>query len=108
MRNPVFLSYVTTIRRINGYIEGKGIGMTKREAGRLGGLQTARVHGREYMRAIGKKGAHTTWERYTLKPVGICGWAMIERMTGKVKALIDYTGFLPNGQSHNTERLGTI
>lgn len=69
--------------------------MTKRQAGRLGGLQTAHRHGREHMQAIGRRGAAVTWERYTLKPVDIAGWAMVERGSGRIKALISYDGFIP-------------
>lgn len=75
--------------------------MTKRQAGRLGGLTTARTHGKAHMQAIGKRGAAVTWQRYTLQPTGLSAWAMVERTTGKVKALITYAGFLPSAHAQD-------
>jgi len=56
----------------------------KAMAGRLGGLATVRKYGREYMRAIGKRGAAVLWERYSLQPWDTSGWALMERSTGKI------------------------
>jgi hypothetical protein len=36
------------------------------------------------MQDIGAKGALVTWTRYTLKPVGLTEYAMVERSTGKI------------------------
>lgn len=61
--------------------------MNKRQAGRLGGLETVRKYGIEHMRRIGKKGARATWSKYKLAPVGTSDFAMVERATGKIVAL---------------------
>ncbi len=58
-----------------------------REIGRRGGLATVQRYGREYMREIGRRGAAVTWQRYDLQPVGVSGWAMVERESGKVVAV---------------------
>lgn len=60
--------------------------MNKKDAGKLGGQATAAKYGREHMRAIGRRGAAVTRERYTLKPAGVSDFAMIDRKTGQVKA----------------------
>jgi hypothetical protein len=65
--------------------------MTKQDAGSMGGRKTFERYGSQHMRAIGKKGAGVTWERYTLAPVGVSGWAMVDRRTGEIKALTGYT-----------------
>lgn len=62
--------------------------MTKQDAGKLGGLATARKYGKPYMAAIGKRGAAVLWERYTLHPRGLSGWALVDRKTGEIKATI--------------------
>lgn len=58
----------------------------KRTAGRLGGLATVRKYGSDHMREIGRRGAAATWRRYNLLPIGIGGYAMVERDTGAVVA----------------------
>lgn len=63
--------------------------MTKQEAGSKGGRATVERHGREHMRTIGRKGAAVTWSRYTLSPVGLNRFAMVEKDTGKVKVIKD-------------------
>jgi hypothetical protein len=59
----------------------------RKAAGRKGGLRTVEKHGREYMSEIGKRGAATLWRRYHLRPVDVSGWALVDRETGKVKAV---------------------
>jgi len=59
----------------------------KRKAGRQGGLATYRKHGREHMQRIGRRGGEVTHERYHMHPVGLSGWAYIDRESGKVKAV---------------------
>lgn len=61
--------------------------LSKQAAGKLGGLATVAKHGREYMRAIGRRGAAELWRRYSLVPADTSGWALIERATGKVRAI---------------------
>ena len=51
----------------------------KAAAGRKGGLVTAAKHGREHFQAAGRKGAETTWKRYTLVPWGLNLFAMFSR-----------------------------
>lgn len=53
--------------------------MSKREAGRLGGMATFAKHGREYMQEIGKRGAMKFHETYSLKPYGQYQWAIVRR-----------------------------
>lgn len=60
---------------------------TKAKAGRLGGLATVKKYGREYMATIGRRGAAALYRRYRLTPAGVAGWALIDRETGKVKAV---------------------
>lgn len=60
---------------------------TKQKAGRLGGLRTVEKHGKEHMRTIGRRGAATTWKRYAIMPVDSSGYALVERATGKIRAI---------------------
>ncbi len=64
--------------------------MTKRAAGRLGGLATLAKHGPEHMRTIGRRGAATFWKRYHLAPVDIAAFAIVERATGRAVALTNF------------------
>lgn len=61
--------------------------MNKREAGQRGGQRTVQKHGKDYMRTIGKRGADATWRKYNLVPTGTSQWAMVDRITGEVKAI---------------------
>lgn len=54
-----------------------------------GGKTTSKKYGADHMRAIGKKGAEKTWEKYVLKPVGLNNFAMVEKETGEVKAYLN-------------------
>jgi len=58
-----------------------------KSAGSIGGRVTVERHGREHMRAIGKRGAKTTWTRYTLKPVNQSQYALVDRVTHEIKAI---------------------
>ena len=62
--------------------------MTKQQAGSKGGRQTFAKHGRSHMQQIGKRGAAVTWTRYTLKPVNQAQYAMVDRQTNIIKAVI--------------------
>jgi hypothetical protein len=59
----------------------------KQKAGRLGGLATVARHGRPYMAAIGRRGAAALWRRYALLPYELSKYALVDRETGKVKAI---------------------
>jgi general stress protein YciG len=59
----------------------------KQNAGRLGGLATVAKHGKEHMRTIGRRGAATTWRRYSIMPVDTSGYALVEKATGKIRAI---------------------
>lgn len=59
----------------------------KQKAGRAGGLQTVKKHGREHMRRIGLIGAKTTWTKYKIVPAGNSGYAMVCRKTDIVIAV---------------------
>jgi general stress protein YciG len=60
----------------------------RKEAGRKGGLATVRKHGRGHMAAIGRRGGEVTHERYSLAPVNLSHFAMVDRRTGKIKAYL--------------------
>ncbi len=60
---------------------------TKQKAGKLGGLRTVEKHGKEHMQEIGRRGAAATWRKYALMPVDSSGYAMVERSTGKIRAI---------------------
>jgi len=64
--------------------------MTKAEAGRLGGQKTVQKYGRKHMAQIGAKGADATWTKYSMKPAGTRGWAMVDKVTGIIVAVIDF------------------
>ena len=55
--------------------------MTKSEAGRKGGLNTVKKHGRDHMRALGRKGAKAFHEKYNLVPVGINDFLIVDKVT---------------------------
>jgi len=58
-----------------------------KSAGRIGGRATVEKHGREHMRAIGKRGAAVTWARYYLAPLNESQYAMVDRKTQIIKAI---------------------
>jgi hypothetical protein len=61
---------------------------SKAQAGALGGKATYDKYGRDHMADIGRAGAEVTHTRYHLAPAGTSGWAMVDRVTGQVKAII--------------------
>lgn len=67
--------------------------MTKQQAGQLGGLSTFKKYGKSHMRNIGAQGAKVTWSRYSLKPVGTSNYAMVNRETGEIKAVLNSANF---------------
>lgn len=64
--------------------------MSKRDAGRLGGLATLAKHGREHMCTIGRRGAAVFWQRYALQPIDVAAWAIVDRTTGQAVAITNY------------------
>lgn len=58
--------------------------MTKREAGRLGGLATVKKYGEAYMRELAVRGAAAFHRKYRLVPYGIGDFAITDRVTGQV------------------------
>lgn len=68
--------------------------LTKRSAGRRGGLATLARHGRQHMQAIGRRGAQVFWRRYHLVPCDLADFAIVERETGKVINLLYQSGRL--------------
>lgn len=62
----------------------------KQKAGQLGGNATYNKYGKSHMSKIGKRGAETTWKRYTLKPVNQSQYAMVDRVTNIIKAIIGF------------------
>ena len=64
--------------------------MSKKQAGSKGGRATFAKHGREHMQKIGREGARVTWQRYHLAPIGTGGYAMVNRETNTIKAVISF------------------
>ncbi len=62
---------------------------SKAQAGALGGKSTLARYGHTHFATIGRRGAAVTWQRYHLAPVGLNDFAMVDRNTGEVKALIN-------------------
>ena len=62
--------------------------MSKSEADKLGGKATYEKHGSAHMTRIGKLGAKTTWTKYQLVPAGTSQYAMINRTTKEIIAII--------------------
>lgn len=62
------------------------------EQRKRGGLNLVAKRGREHMQAIGKRGAKTFWRRYTMKPAGQSGWAIVTRDT---KQIVNFIGNVP-------------
>ena len=60
----------------------------KAAAGRKGGLVTAGRYGPSHMAEIGRQGAQVTHEKYRMQPLGTSGWAMVDRDTDKVVAVM--------------------
>lgn len=61
---------------------------TKKSAGQLGGLATFARYGHAHFAQIGRRGAVVTWQRYALQPVGASDFAMVDRQSGVVRALL--------------------
>ncbi len=61
--------------------------MTKQEAGSIGGKMTFKRYGRQHMAEIGRRGAVELYRRYNLAPVDLNRFALVDRITGKVKAI---------------------
>jgi hypothetical protein len=62
--------------------------ISKQVAGFLGGNATFAKYGREHFQQIGKKGAKVLHHRYKLEPVDLNDFALVNRKTGEIKALI--------------------
>lgn len=54
--------------------------------GQAGGLAVYAKYGSDHMREIGKKGAETFWNKYTLQPIGINEFAIVDRKTNQIVA----------------------
>ncbi len=61
--------------------------MTKSEAGRLGGQATVKKHGKAYMSEIGARGAKSTWDKYSMQPIGLNQFAMVDKVTNQIIAI---------------------
>lgn len=70
----------------------------KVKAGRKGGKTTARKYGKEYMQALGRRGALAFHAKYKLQPAEMNNFAIVSRTTGEI------VGYL-NG-NHVTHRPG--
>lgn len=62
---------------------------THQQRGAMGGRVTVHRYGREYMQAIGRKGAAAFWRRYKLEPCDLSDFAIVERATGRVVNLLN-------------------
>jgi hypothetical protein len=67
----------------------KTLSQKRAAAGRSGGQSTLKKYGNDHFRKIGARGALITWLTYSLRPVGTSRFAMVNRETGKVKAMLD-------------------
>lgn len=61
--------------------------MTKAESGRLGGKATVKKHGKDYMSEIGARGAKSTWDKYSMQPIGLNQFAMVNKTTNQIVAI---------------------
>ena len=57
-------------------------------AGSWGGKQTAKLYGKRYMRKLAKYAAHRLHSIYRLEPVLLNDFALVNRQTNQVKALL--------------------
>lgn len=57
-------------------------------AGAKGGRRTLKRHGKRHFKRIGKWGAHTMHVLYVLEPVALNDFAITNRKTGQVKAML--------------------
>jgi hypothetical protein len=71
----------------------KTLSQKRAAAGRRGGQSTLQKYGNDHFRKIGARGALITWLTYGLKPVGTGGYAMVNRETGKIKAVLNELPF---------------
>ena len=62
--------------------------LLKVNAGRKGGQKTVKRYGKRYMRRLGKWGAHRMHATYRLQPVDRNDFAIVNRVTGEVKAYL--------------------
>lgn len=60
----------------------------KQRAGKLGGQATRDKYGPDHFSNIGKMGAKVTHEKYKIIPWGLSQYAMVDRVTGTVRALL--------------------
>jgi hypothetical protein len=67
--------------------------MTKSQAGRLGGTSTFKKYGKKHMQTIGMQGAKSTWDKYSLKPIGQSHYAMVDKQTGIIKTILNSNNF---------------
>jgi hypothetical protein len=51
------------------------------------------------MASIGRLGALSTWTRYSLQPTGTSDFAMVNRVTGEIVAMINGSYFTREGDS---------
>jgi hypothetical protein len=57
-------------------------------AGSLGGRRTVKRYGKRYMKKLARFGAHRTHSLYRREPVLLNDFAIVERASGKVVALL--------------------
>jgi hypothetical protein len=57
-------------------------------AGSLGGRRTVKRYGKRHMKRLAKWGAHRMHSTYRMEPVLLNDFALVERSTGAVKALL--------------------
>ena len=60
----------------------------QQKAGRRGGLATLEKYGVQHFQKLGKWGAHRMHATYRLEPHGLNDFALVNRETGDVKALL--------------------
>lgn len=57
--------------------------MDKKESGRLGGRETVRRYGPEYMHRLAVKAAEAMHTKYRMEPVSLYDFVFVDRETGE-------------------------
>lgn len=76
--------------------------MNKTQAAALGGKAVYLKYGTDHMRKLGKAGAAATWNRYTLQPINLNDFAMVNKETGQIVATINGK-YLPKRSKDNDQ-----
>lgn len=67
--------------------------MNRADISSLGGQAVYKKYGSEYMSQLGRKGAIAFWKKYTVQPVQLTRFAIVERATGRVVRIMNERGW---------------